>query len=317
MSFFRTGSSNQVTYSQITGLANNVNANGLFSYVEYEKGIGSDINTIRSTARFLNYLQNRGYSTYQSGGTYYAFRQFLSTTSYDPFPFNGTNCDVLVVAGGGGGGGTYYGGGGGAGGYIYQSGHTIPTTSFTVTVGAGGSSTTARSRGTNGTDSIFNNLTAVGGGTGGNDTNTIGLSGGSGGGTSYNNTNIASGTAGQGHAGGGGTTNAGGGGGGGGAGGAGAGNNGRGVNRNGGVGLQNSITGVATYYAGGGGGSDDSNSPGQGGLGGGGNGRPDNGTTGGTPAQQNTGGGGGGGNAGGSGIVIVRFALTIPQVFGA
>ena len=304
------------TYSEITGLANNVTANGLFSYVEYEKSVGSSTNTIRSTARFLSYLQNRGYTTYQSGGTYYAYRQFLSTTSYDPSPFNGTSCDVLVVAGGGGGGGTYYGGGGGAGGYIYQSSYTIPSTAFTITIGSGGTSSTANVRGSNGGDSIFNALTAIGGGGGGVNSSNLGLSGGSGGGTAYPSTANALGTAGQGNRGGTGTDNAGGGSGGGGAGAVGGGP-GRGTNRNGGAGLQSSITGVSTYYAGGGGGSDDSSQPGQGGLGGGGNGRPDNGTTGGTPAQTNTGGGGGGGNNGGSGIVIVRFALTIPSVFGA
>ena len=71
------------TYSQITELGNNVVANGLYSYVQYEKSIGSNTSTIRSTARFLNYLQNRGYTTYQSGGIYYAYRQFLSTQTFE------------------------------------------------------------------------------------------------------------------------------------------------------------------------------------------------------------------------------------------
>ena len=185
------------TYSEITGLANNVTANGLFSYVQYEQSIGTSIATIRSIARFLNYLQNRGYTTYQSGGTYYAYRQFLSTTSYDPSPFNGTNCDLLVVAGGGGGGGTYYGGGGGAGGYQFISNHTIPSSSFTVTVGAGGSSSTGGAKGTNGGNSIFNSITSVGGGGGGYHSANIGESGVSGGATSYNTTNIANRTAAQ------------------------------------------------------------------------------------------------------------------------
>jgi hypothetical protein len=77
------GKTSGATYSEITGLANNVTANGLFNYVEYQKSIGKTTEEIRSTARFLNYLSLSVYTTYQSGGIYYAYRQFLSTTSYD------------------------------------------------------------------------------------------------------------------------------------------------------------------------------------------------------------------------------------------
>jgi hypothetical protein len=84
---------------------------------------------------------------------------------------------------------------------------------------------------------------------------------------------------------------------------------------NGGVGLQNSITGSSVYYAGGGGGGGTSSggSAGSGGSGGGGAGnRLNNGSAG----TANTGGGGGGagfdgtvrsGGSGGSGVVIIRF----------
>jgi hypothetical protein len=82
---------------------------------------------------------------------------------------------------------------------------------------------------------------------------------------------------------------------------------------NGGIGVQSSISGTATYYAGGGGGGGGNISTGLGGNGGGGVGEafnlrsPGAGTV-------NTGGGGGGiwetvqAGAGGSGIVIIRYA---------
>ena len=76
--------------------------------------------------------------------------------------------DHLIVAGGGGGGGRR-GGGGGAGGvltgYTYLTGNT-----YTITVGAGGGGgigTGASYWGSNGGNSTFNGLTAIGGGGGG------------------------------------------------------------------------------------------------------------------------------------------------------
>ena len=48
----------------------------------------------------------------------------------------------LVVAGGGGGGGTNRGGGGGAGGLLYGTKTLVNSSSYTITVGAGGSGTT-------------------------------------------------------------------------------------------------------------------------------------------------------------------------------
>ena len=44
----------------------------------------------------------------------------------------------LLVAGGGGGAGGYEGGGGGAGGLLYGTYAAIPTTPYTITIGAGG-----------------------------------------------------------------------------------------------------------------------------------------------------------------------------------
>ena len=95
----------------------------------------------------------------------------------------------------------------------------------------------------------------------------------------------------------------------------------------GGIGIQNSITGIATYYAGGGAGGTNINSstntqtirP-QGGLGGGGNGSIID-RQGGTDATPNTGGGGGGSDweygatsgSGGSGVVIIRYRPVVVQ----
>lgn len=261
----------------------------------------------------------------------------------------------LVVAGGGGGG-MDMGGGGGAGGLLAGTTTLTENTAYSITVGAGGAGAPAGGTNgqpsahqftisaTNGGNSSFNGLTAIGGGYGGSSyylytpNNGNGNTGGSGGGPSgYSNGSTkagAAGTAGQGNSGG-----QGGGqyysGGGGGAGGAGANSTGQ---PNGGIGIQDDILGTAYYWAGGGGGSSYSLSTGgNGGAGGGGGGAL--GTTtggsglnagaaggGGSPnswanrpggnAGANTGGGGGGGSHynsnnkggdGGSGIVVVRY----------
>jgi len=223
-------------------------------------------------------------------------------------------CDFLVVAGGGGGqsasGGG--GGGGGAGGLIYQTSQTLVNSSFPVVIGAGGLGSSNIAAGTGG-NSSFNGQIAIGGGGGESGNGTNGATGGSGGGGGFQGTG-ATGTAGQGNSGG---SGGGGqppyvGGGGGGAGASGSNFSGN-VGGNGGVGLSNSITGSAVFYAGGGGGGSGNDgfvgTPGTGGLGGGGNGgntTADNGTAG---ANGKGGGGGGGqvGHAGGSGVVIVRY----------
>ena len=240
--------------------------------------------------------------------------------------------EVLVVAGGGGGSGNFYddGAGGGGGGLIYRSGYQLTNDQvISVTIGAGGDASTG-AQGGNGNNSVFDNLTAIGGG-GGAAHRGPGISGGSGGGGSGSfvgdNRNVSggAGTLGQGNRGGNGGIGdipINGGGYPGSAGGGGAGQQGfpptgGGTNEGGkgGDGVQISINGTPTYYAGGGGGVRN----GIGGLGGGGTasfGR------GGSPAGSggvNTGGGGGGGRAnagetgvpgpGGSGIVIIRYRI--------
>jgi len=230
-------------------------------------------------------------------------------------PVKTANIEVLVVAGGGGGA-AMTGGGGGAGGLLYDNNYIIVVQPYNVTVGNGGAGqvgSTNPGNGSDGQNSIFDNLISIGGGGAGTNSGT-GRPGGSGGGAGHNNTTGGLGTTGQGNNGSGGTTSApnygaGGGGGAGAVGGTPTNTNGG----NGGIGLQYSISGTPTYYAGGGGGGTYSGGTyGLGGNGGGGNAPSGNGTP-------NTGGGGGGqinnqanGGNGGSGIVIVRY-LTSSQ----
>jgi hypothetical protein len=245
----------------------------------------------------------------------------IGTTSWTA-PTGVTSIQVLVVAGGGGGGGGYNraGGGGGAGGVIYNASYSVtPGTQYTVSVGFGGNST--GSIGYNGGNSTFGPLTAIGGGGGGGNY-AAGVTGGSagGGGQDTRGNPVTTGTSGQGNSGGVGNYVGGfyAGGGGGGAGGAG-GTTSTTVAGAGGVGVQYSISGVATYYAGGGGGAGQNDgaagSVAAAALGGGGQGAytPVTG-----PALKGGnatyyGGGGGGGSSGGfggngyQGIVIISY----------
>jgi len=279
----------------------------------------------------------------------------------------GSNVDYLVVAGGGGGGSDNYparrnGAGGGAGGFRVSNstcmpapttsplanptGISVTTTTYPITVGAGGSGGTASpncaitNHGAKGSNSIFSTITSTGGGAGnGAGTNPVGPAynltqsdqdGGSGAG----NSNIPAPQQGQGNtppvsppqgnrAGTGSSGNGYNAGGGGGAGAVGGDSSptplgtGVGGGGNGGVGSYVSPTFAGCngtpgpvpgvrYFAGGGG----SKESGTGGSGGGGAGAPNP-----LPAMMgtaNTGGGGGGirastAGSGGSGIVIIRY----------
>jgi hypothetical protein len=264
----------------------------------------------------------------------FTVRLFTSSGTFTP-SFTGV-VEVLVVAGGGGAG-SDMGGGGGGGGVISTTSYSVTAGSpITVTVGAGGTGAPAgagghaTTKGTNGVNSVFGTLTAIGGGAGGTSYytfgNSFGNSGGSGGGGSgYNNSQTpalrigtgygaaGAGTMGQGFRGGWGNSSyySGGGGGAG----------GPGVDANaiphGGPGILNRILDQDLYWGGGGGGAAYSVSPGgNGGIGGGGggaigtttggagynNGSPGGGGSPGSWANtpggnggQNTGGGGGGG----------------------
>ena len=66
------------------------------------------------------------------------FAEFTSTGTFTS-PANVTTVEVLLVAGGGGGGNNP--GGGGGGGQVVKKYLTVsPSTAYTITIGAGGSS---------------------------------------------------------------------------------------------------------------------------------------------------------------------------------
>ena len=227
------------------------------------------------------------------------------------------NVLVLAVAGGGGGGGgvsgSFYGSGGGAGGLIYTN-TFISAGTNTVTIGAGGAGgTIAAPLGTNGGNTIFGSLIAIGGGggsggIGGSTSN--GFNGGSGGGCWYGCTGgskMQPSSASGGYGNNGGSGGSGNGGGGGGAGAAAVNGNGNGAD-----GLPFSISGTGTvYYAGGGSGAGWTYAS----KGGGGASISTNTSQ---AGAANSGGGGGGGwnhnpGAGGAGIVIVSYPIAPPS----
>lgn len=271
-----------------------------------------------ATGGVVTHANGRVYHTFSSSGT-------LLVSSVAP---NAT-AEVFIVAGGGGGG-HGRGGGGGAGGVILSP-MPLSATSYSVVIGEGGQgATTEDSVASNGIDSSFGSLVAVGGGGGAGTTAFLGSlragrSGGSGGGGSGNKT----GPGGPGGAGGAGTVGQGYGGGasysdnynftacggGGGAGGAGVDAvlhpsvSTSGIAGRGGVGIEY----AGQQYAGGGGGGGDGSAIAAVGAAGGGDGSS---VTVGGDAAANTGSGGGGGGRssnywsggrGGSGIVVISF----------
>lgn len=256
-------------------------------------------------------------TTIIDGGINYTIHTFTANGTFNVSgaPINAT---VLVVAGGGGGGSnpsTGNGGGGGGGGLIYNTSYNA-TGIITVVVGNGGAVDT------NGQNSSFGTLIAVGGGKGGRYYNVAGGAGGSGGGGGQETAAGGSGTSGQGTAGGAANTTIHSGGGGGGAGTAGA----AGVTKGGkgGKGIEYTINGSSVTYGCGGSGSTHNSindyTTGQGCGGGGGDGQGKSGGVARAPTAGTNGtgsGGGGGGESytgaiGGNGIVIVRYE-TPPQ----
>lgn len=254
-------------------------------------------------------------------------------------PMNVSKADVLVVGGGGAGGGIS-GAGGGGGQVVYREAMALtPGVKYAVTVGAGGVS--VQSTGTNGGDSKFGAITAVGGGAGsGGWSASDGKAGANGGGAGGNSADANDGGAATvegGFPGGKHGTGYGGQAGGGGA--AEAGHDGWNAAMYpgwGGKGVVCSITGENVMYGPGGGAShggwkwtDESGTQRWAGRGGAddGFGNGDDGTNGATAGRDGVGGGGGGGQYngternqgiggnGGCGAVIIRYAVETPNGF--
>lgn len=102
-----------------------------------------------------------------SGG--YTIHTFTSSGTFTPTET--LSVEYLVVAGGGSGGAqgasSRGAGGGGAGGVEPGTGHVVTAQAYTITVGAGGAAQTGDNVGNDGSDSIFDTITAIGGGGGG------------------------------------------------------------------------------------------------------------------------------------------------------
>jgi len=273
-------------------------------------GNGNKINSLTTNANFNVARESVALVYIDTTQGWIAYSAFNATSLNQ-----GVAASYLIVAGGGGAGGGNGGGGGGAGGLLTGNVTLTIGTTYSFVVGAGAA------QATNGSNSTGFGQTALGGGGGAGESNTVAQSGGSGGGggsTGSTNETGGSGTSGQGNAGGTGKTDGSTyrfGGGGGGAGAA-ATNATSGGPTAGGVGLSSTITGTATYFSGGGGGGALGGTGASGGTGGGGAGGSTASTSG-TAGTANTGGGGGGaggagsyggGATGGSGV----FILSVP-----
>jgi hypothetical protein len=230
----------------------------------------------------------------------YKIHKFTSSGTFTVTTVGHGKVDFIVVAGGGAGGGSqgygWPGGGGGAGGMRTGSDYTVSATSYSITVGGGGSVNNGGQGGNGGSSSGFGTSCTGGGGGGyGNWTGvgSAGSSGGSGGGGGQSSAirGGGSGTSGEGNSGGTSRIASNGGyapGGGGGKGGAGA------TAGVAGAGEASSITGSSVTYATGGGGGNSGNQTGGANTGNGGEGYIGGNST---------------AYAGGSGVVIVRYAI--------
>ena len=266
----------------------------------------------------------------------------INDTSVAPSPFG----IIYAIAGGGGGGlpNANDGGGGGGGGFLTNNPLNtnggpgtrnnamtlVSGTSYPITIGGGGSSSS-------GTPSIFNGVTALGGGRGGGTVPGTGAGspGGSGGGaggispftggtaTPTNNGGYPSSIV-QGFAGGTYSSDSGGGGGAGGVGSPGGPGPLAPTRAWGGAGKATNIPGTPTLYCGGGGGGNDTagGAAGQGGAGGGGRGGFPSPTSGVNGTAGSGGGGGGTSNSpavagtGGGGAILLRYPNARTLVLG-
>jgi PKD repeat protein len=317
-----TGNNTEVWFSQAQNPSYTFDIGNWLISLNASNNVGYNI-----TSKFINVSARYNDTWYPEGTCYkltnssYTAIKCNSTTGIHNWtaPTNVTYIEYLIVAGGGGGG-TTNGAGGGAGGLLFDNSNNITAgVTYQIVVGKGGLggnfSGGDRYRGSNGTYSSFNTISATGGGGGGSfisqDDNT-GRAGGSGGGSGFPHS-AGAGISGQGNNGGLSSY--------GGAGSGGGGKNESGVgsgSSDGGKGGNgttiNFIVFSGNYSGGGGGGGINSGLIGLGGFGGGGNGGNTSTTQ--TAGTAETGGGGGGGKTasgpgvgadGGSGVVIFRY----------
>lgn len=247
-------------------------------------------------------------------------RVFTSGSGTWTAPSGVTSVDYLIVGGGGGGGGgsgTGSGGGGGGGSVKIGTFSVTPTTSYNYTVGGGGTggagSSTTEVNGVDGADSVFDTITANGGGLGyrsreKNSSNQYGA-----GGDAQSGDTPTTGGSGGNVRDGGGNPDEGAAGGGGGAGGAGVTTTSNGTDNNrggaGGAGVSSTLKdGTSRTYGVGGKGADEG-SPSFIGTGNftGANGAANTGNGGGGGASHSGGNNGAPGGTGGSGIVVLTY----------
>ena len=128
--------------------------------------------------RFAEYLKNTlnipkatggNISYYTSGNVNYCVHTFLDSGSF--IPESSLQVDYLIVAGGGSGGSggdqANEGAGGGAGGLIYQTGITFTNSTYTITIGKGGSENSNGENSSITGSGLTSNRIALGGGKGG------------------------------------------------------------------------------------------------------------------------------------------------------
>jgi hypothetical protein len=189
---FTTGSVYQVDFRYAPGIsASGFVVNG----VAIGGGLGNNAGSLTSTGSF--FLGNTAVSSSQAfSGSIYAVklysansiesanRNFNAIASRFSLPLitdTARKTYDLLIIGGGGAGGAGVGGGGGAGGLLTYTLTDLSTQRSTVVVGDGGAGASG-GNGNNGANSIFNTLTAFGGGAAGYGNNSTGSNGGSGGG---------------------------------------------------------------------------------------------------------------------------------------
>jgi hypothetical protein len=173
--------SSTTTFKTVLSRANNSDSNGY---------VGAHAQLWRSTSAINNIsLFASGTTLFNAGTTFdlygiksgapkamggdvvvtdgnYWYHAFTSSGTFTPTV--ALTADVLVVAGGGGGSpaaGALTGAGGGAGGVAYQASRSAASgIGYTVTIGAGGGTSTGTVAGNSGSNSVFDTITAVGGG---------------------------------------------------------------------------------------------------------------------------------------------------------